>query len=66
MTVYVLMANGGHDGDALLGVYDTEDEADRAAADWQPPEYGRDYLAYVVECEVGAAPTIRYSDSAIS
>jgi hypothetical protein len=32
MEVFVLMADGGYDGDALLGVYSTADEAREAAA----------------------------------
>lgn len=39
MTVWVLMADGGYDGDALLGVYATEEKARLAGATWCRERY---------------------------
>jgi hypothetical protein len=57
--VFVLMADGGYDGDALLGVYETWDEAERNGTQWTPPDYMRDYSPYVIACELGDVPTLR-------
>lgn len=61
MKVFVLMADGGYDGDALLGVYASRDDADQAGRKWTPPSHMRDYASYVIECEVGSPAALRDS-----
>jgi hypothetical protein len=59
MNVFVLMADGGYDGDALLGVYATEERARHAGAAWSRERYNGIGTAqeetYVEAVEVDAA-----------
>jgi hypothetical protein len=58
-TVYVLMLDGGYDGDSLLGVYATEEEADEAGDRWFAEKAGsivsENLGCYTHAVEVGAA-----------
>jgi hypothetical protein len=58
-TVYVLMADGGYDGDTLLGVYGSEEEAEEAGADWKPRPVFADYTWYVVPVKLDEAAAMR-------
>lgn len=59
VTVYVLMLDGGYDGDSLLGVYASDDEATAAGWEWMKEQAGSvasGVTGTYVHCvEVGAA-----------
>ncbi len=59
MRVFVLMADGGYDGDALLGAYSTEEAALEAGADWTPRPPFANYGWYVVPLDLGEAAAMR-------
>lgn len=57
MTVWVLMENGDYDGDRLLGVYETAEEARAQGAVWSGDEYNGE--TFVAPVEIGAPPNER-------
>lgn len=56
MKVFVLMSDGGYDGDSLMGAYTTEDKAREAAVAFaEDDEYFDSEDTYIEAVEVDAA-----------
>jgi hypothetical protein len=55
--VFVLMEDGGYDGDALLGVFSSEGAAEEAGTAWRQRREFRGDSTYVCRVSVNAAAT---------
>jgi hypothetical protein len=65
MDVFVLMEDGGYDGDALLGVFSTEDAAENAGTSWRRRREFRGDSTYVCRVEVDAPAMEHPTESSV-
>lgn len=59
------MADGGYDGDTLLGVYEDEETAEEEGRKWKRLAVFVDYSTYVVPVEIGADPVMFFKDEVL-